>query len=186
MTWLIIRSLAGVLAAATAFPVFYDHASAAQGDATSVAGVWKLDAAKSQLDEQSNHTVTITATGPEVKIVIRSPQTGEQVITAFTDGRSGSDSNDKEAHPMATWNKNRLVVKSSFTLKGERDQNGNPVVVENIEEWEVSKDGKTLKRKVTVNNTDPPPRLGSRPGELEPGQKTILKFTLIYNRVSAG
>jgi len=108
-------------------------------------GKWSLESKNGNNVTGDKTTLTISQTGPEIKVVQESSQGGTpRELTYYADGRgetNPSDSGGQPFHSVTSWKKNALVIK--FSLPSTR-ANNNVVVNERIDEWTISKDGRTL------------------------------------------
>lgn len=110
-------------------------------------GKWSLESKNGNKVSGGKTTLIISHTGSEIKVVQESSQGGtsqQREFTYYADGRgetNPSDPGGQPFHSVTSWKKNALVIK--FTLPSTR-ANNNVVVNERIDEWTMSKDGRSL------------------------------------------
>ena len=119
-------------------------------------GKWSLETKNGNKVPGDKTTLIVSQTGPEIKVVQESSQGGtaqQREFTYYADGRgetNGSDSGGQPLHSVTSWKKNALVIK--FSLPSTR-ANNNVVVNERIDEWTISKDGRTLTQTSSFTNS---------------------------------
>jgi hypothetical protein len=127
-----------------------------------LSGTWILDASRSNLgsnkDKITDYTVTIVHREPEIRITRKFKQGGQEFseeAVYYTDGRPEFSPNFNDPQPATNWHGRKLT---------RRVVTGNHVPIHNIEvtldeEWELSKDSKTLIRTMSSssssNRTEP-------------------------------
>lgn len=117
-----------------------------------LSGTWIVDASKSEKTsnplEDSETSVTIQQNDPEVKLL---RTLGSFTVTSiyFSDGRGETYKDPATGHELKSktkWDGDKLVTRYT----GRRIGIGTVTSMDIIEEWRLSKDGKTLTKKITV------------------------------------
>lgn len=154
-------------------------------------GRWVLDASRSKGDKNfkvgdwADEVLVVQQGQPEIRATAKT-NSGDisRTCVYFTDGRPGSDSRNRKFQPVAAWRGKHLIVKTTFYLNVYPD--GSPYPVEELVEWELSKDGRTLKQTVAENHLNPLPEPSISWGgqiSFSPGKKTQAKGTLYFTRL---
>jgi hypothetical protein len=139
-------SMAAVLLARVCFAV-----SAQVKSQPDLNGVWVVDQSRSDKTgnplEDSEASITIEQTEPGIKMVRRYAGTSV-VVQYFTDGRefSHKDPFGGMVKSKTKWDGDKLVSR----IVTRRMMSGRPVDLDILEEWKLSKDGKTLTKKVVI------------------------------------
>jgi hypothetical protein len=117
-----------------------------------LSGTWIVDATRSEKTnnplEDSETSVTIQQNDPEIKLV---RTLGSFTVTSiyFSDGRGETHKDPATGHELKSktkWDGDKLVTRYT----GRRFGIGTVTSMDIIEEWKLSKDGKTLTKKITV------------------------------------
>jgi len=147
------------------------------------------------LPASTNVQLEISENGPEVKIVRILTSSGRNEtssLTYYTDGRGEKNSDvgfltgtggrsTVEVKSETKWKKQKLVVQGSFR---QRLAAGRFQQVEQVEEWELAPDGKTLTQVTTK-------RFENQPFDIQAGGRTPpviiatrpIRFKRIYRRI---
>jgi len=120
-----------------------------------LSGVWAFDNSKSNInlkgrEKLTDYVLSIVHHEPEIRMSKTYKEGGrersEETIY-YTDGRA-----EFSSAPTTRWQGNKLVRRSSVTMRG-APQTFPPIEVVTTETWELSADGKTLTRTVTSSGT---------------------------------
>jgi len=122
-----------------------------------LSGVWAFDNSKSNInlkgkEKLTDYVLSIVHREPEIRMTKTYKEGGrersEETIY-YTDGRAEfSSAKGKDPEPTTRWQGNKLVRRSSMTMRG-APQTFPPLEVVTTETWELSADGKTLTRTIT-------------------------------------
>lgn len=126
-----------------------------------LSGVWALDESRSELDprrvKQQDYVLTIIHKEPEIRLTKTYQQYGKQKTEEsiyYTDGRPEFQSRTgNNSEPVTRWRGNKLVRKLVSAPYGAPSGNFPPVETSMTEEFELSADGKTLTRTLTLSGT---------------------------------
>ena len=129
-----------------------------------LSGVWTLDGSRSKVDPRlaeklEDYVLTIVHKEPEIRITRRYQRDGRNVTEEsiyYTDGRAeiNSRTGRKDYDPKTRWRGNKLVRRSSWKVPANIiPETITPLETVTTEEWELSSDGKTLTRTVTLSGT---------------------------------
>ena len=124
-------------------------------------GTWLLDEAKSNTgsgkDKITAYTLTIVSSGPEIRMSKRYKQGGKEIVdeaVLYTDGRPeySSRTGRADSATITRWQGRKLVRKSNASplLDGATNRSGFSMNFVTTDEWELSKDSKTLTRRVIM------------------------------------
>ena len=124
-------------------------------------GVWTLDESKSKVDtrvadKMQDYVLTIVHKEPEIRITRSYKQDGRdhtEESIYYTDGRPefNSRTERKDSEPVTRWRGQKLVRRTVAKLTGNMRETFPPLEAATIEEWELSADGRTLTRTVTLS-----------------------------------
>lgn len=122
-----------------------------------LSGVWAFDNSKSKIDlkgkEQfADYVLTIVHHEPEIRITRTYKEDGRERSEEsiyYTDGRPEVTPRGKDSEPTTRWQGNKLV-RRSVRMSTRAFQNI-PTEVVNTETWQLSADGKTLTRTMTIS-----------------------------------
>lgn len=140
-----------------------------------LSGTWALDKKKSDIGfgmkaEFADVTLTITQSESEVRITKRIMEGGREVVdeSVYRLGGEQSAGGDGKAQLLSKWSGRKLVtrlpIKINSPAPGVR-----PVDTGTVEEWEISKDGRTLTQTVTTQGV--------------PNILPLSKSKIVFNRV---
>jgi hypothetical protein len=126
-----------------------------------LSGVWALDESRSELDprrvKQQDYVLTIIHKEPEIRLTKTYQQYGKQKTEEtiyYTDGRPEfHSSTGKNSEPVTRWRGNKLVRRMVSSPYGAPSGVLPPIEVSMTEEFELSADGKTLTRTITLSGT---------------------------------
>ena len=145
-----------------------------------LSGVWLVDQSKSEKTnsplEDSEISVTIQQNEPEIKMVRRYQMTS-LVINYFTDGREISTKKliaSDVLKATTKWDGDKLVNRTLTR----RIVMGRSVDMDVVEEWKLSKDGKTLTKKIIIIF----PRNAPDKVNAVPVARPTEEFKKVYNR----
>jgi hypothetical protein len=147
-----VVSIIVVLVAASSF---------AAAQQTELSGTWLLDSKK---DPET--TLVISESGPEIKITETQRQNGKTVTREqiyFADGRGETNSSSTGKSQLRSTSRRsgrKLIVK--FSLAQTRSNNLS-IANDRIDEWTISKDGKTLKHTSSMHTSPQPGDVSSSP-----------------------
>jgi hypothetical protein len=145
------------------------------GDKTppDLSGTWSLDKKKSDIGfgmkaEFADVTLSISQGESEVRITKKIREGGRETTSesAYRLGGEATAAGGGKARAVSKWSGRRLVTKLSIQIGG---PGGRAADTATVEEWEVSKDGRTLTQTVTT-----------------PGVPNLLpasKSRIVFNRV---
>ena len=127
-------------------------------------GTWILDKSKSYADpklklESTDITLVIIQREPEIKMIRKITQNGQESVeeAEYITTKSLNDSVSGQNTKLITkWNGRKLVTRK-LTETTIMKIDGRPVKMEFMEEWEVSKDSKTLTQRIYVTHALSPP-----------------------------
>jgi hypothetical protein len=128
-----------------------------------LSGVWTLDGSRSKVDPRlaekvEGYVLTIVHKEPEIRITRRYQKDGRNVTDEsvyYTNGKAeiNSRTGRKDYEPKTRWRGNKLVRRTVWRAPGSIPETFPPLEVTTTEEWELSSDGKTLTRTVTLSGT---------------------------------
>ena len=140
-----------------------------------LSGTWVLESKK-----HSETTLAINESGPEIRITETEQQNGnpvERELIYFGDGRGETNSSRDgklQLHSTSRRSGRKLIVK--FSLPQTRADNLS-ITNERVDEWTISKDGKTLKHTTSMRTSPKPGDVSSHPS----GPQTPLSFPLNWD-----
>jgi hypothetical protein len=135
--------------------------SFAAAQQTELSGTWVLESKK---DPET--TLVISESGPEIKITQTQRQNGNAVTSEqiyFADGRGETNASPNGKIQLRSTSQRRgrkLIVK--FSLAQTR-ANNLLIANDRIDEWTISKDGKTLKQTSSMHTSPQPGDVSSNP-----------------------
>ena len=125
-----------------------------------LSGIWTLDESRSKVDTRltdklQDYVLTIIHKEPEIRITRSYKQDGRnhtEESIYYTDGRPefNSRTGRKDSEPVTRWRGQKLVRRTVAKLTGNIRETFPPLEAVTTEEWELSADGKTLTRTVTL------------------------------------
>ena len=150
-------------------------ASIAAAQQAELSGTWVLESKKNR-----DTTLTINESGSQIKITETDRQNGNPVtreLIYFADGRGETNSSRDgkiQLHSTSRRSGRKLIVK--FSLPQTRADNLS-ITNERVDEWTISKDGKTLKHTTSMRTSPKPGDVSSHPS----GVQTPLSFPLNWD-----
>jgi hypothetical protein len=127
-----------------------------------LSGSWSLDKAKSDVGfgmkaELADVTLVIVQDEHEVKVTKRikngGRETTDETVYQIEGGGKTGPGGNRGSQPVSKWSGRKLVTKRAIEING-LTRGGRPVTMETTEEWEISKDGKSLTQ--TISQTGMP------------------------------
>ncbi len=120
-----------------------------------LSGLWLLDESGSNVgrgkDRVSDYSLSIVHREPEIRMTKKYTRGGRhfnEELIYYTDGRPELKGGRLDSQSLTRWRGGKLVSRSRFVPTGL--QTNPPLEIITTEEWELSKDGKTLTRIVTM------------------------------------
>ena len=123
-----------------------------------LSGLWLLDESRSNVgrgkDRISDYSLSVVHREPEIRMTKKYMRGGRhfnEELIYYTDGRPELKGGRLDSQSVTRWRSGKLVSRSTFAPNGLRTEP--PLEIITTEEWELSKDGKTLTRTITMTGT---------------------------------